>query len=292
VERYAFRRLDQLLLFPYRRDGDEMRLLRPAELAALPLTAAYLAEHEAALRGREGGRMDHDEWYAYVYPKSLGHHDLPKLGVAATVQRLEIAADLAGAIYFHNVRVNGILASETVSLPLLLVLLNSRLLDWVFRRGAADHANDYYAANKQFIAGLPIRVPAGTEASGLDSLGRSLHDLTAQVAAERGAFHRWLAATVGASPASLVRRREIAGYETQHAGAVVGALARMRATLSCDPREREIRELVEREHRRSVATLAPILHDLAAREREADERVYELYRLPAPMRGLVDAEYD
>ena len=53
--------------------------------------------------------MNHDGWYAFSRTQSLGLHDLPKLGVAATVSRLEIAADLDGAVYFHNVRVNGVL---------------------------------------------------------------------------------------------------------------------------------------------------------------------------------------
>ena len=109
VSRYAFEPLRGLLLFPYRRERGQMRLLTPNELAALPLSAAYLSEHEQELRDRESGKMNHATWYAFTYPKSLGAHDSPKLGVAATVRRLEVAADPDGTVYFHNVRVNGIL---------------------------------------------------------------------------------------------------------------------------------------------------------------------------------------
>ena len=57
VDRYAFRRLRHLLLFPYRRDGAAMRLLATEELEALPLTAAYLrARGDAAWpRARKDG---------------------------------------------------------------------------------------------------------------------------------------------------------------------------------------------------------------------------------------------
>lgn len=183
-----------------------MRLLSRDELNHFSRTWAYLEEHEARLRAREGGRMDHDRWYAFGRTQNLGLHDSPKLGVAATVKRLEIAADLEGAVYFHNVRVNGILGLERgLSLETLLLLLNSRLLDWIFRRGAADHANDYYAANKQFIAGLPIRIPSASQAGEIDALGRRLHDLAASAADERGAFLRWLASTTGAPRAALLR---------------------------------------------------------------------------------------
>jgi hypothetical protein len=124
VSRYAFEPLGNVLLFPYRRERGEMRLLTPDELAGLPLSEGYLREHEEELRGREGGRMDHEGWYAFGRTQSLGAHDLAKLGVAATVQRLEVAADPNGVIYFHNVRVNGIhLRPDGPSIWTLLVPL-------------------------------------------------------------------------------------------------------------------------------------------------------------------------
>jgi hypothetical protein len=293
VERYAFRPLTSLLLFPYVRDGDTMRLVLQDELRAVPRTYAYLTDHEPLLRGRERGRMDHDGWYGYVYPKSLGAHDSPKLGVAATVRRLEIAADLEGAVYFHNVRVNGILPrADGPTLPALLVLLNSRLLDWIFRRGAAPHANDYYAANRQFIAGLPIASSEGSDARRLDELGRSLHDLAASIASERQGFTTWLRATLEPRPGEgLPGQRVLEQYERATADELVRALGAGHARLGVDPRERATRELVEREHRASVSRLLPLLEDLARAEAAADDAVYELYGMPARMRTRIDSEY-
>ena len=157
VERYALRTLNSLLLFPYRREKGEMRLVGEEELQALPLTWEYLCASEVELRRRERGKMDHDGWWAFGRRQSLGLHDQPKLGVAATVKRLEVAADPAGAAYFHNVRVNGILPRDDgPSLPVLTAVLNSRAIDFAFRRGAAPLQNDFYTANKQFIAWLPV----------------------------------------------------------------------------------------------------------------------------------------
>jgi hypothetical protein len=86
-----------------------MRPLAQDELAVLPLSDGYSREHESQLRSRERGTMAHVGWYAFSRTQSLGAHDLPKLGVAATIRRLEVAADPDGAVYFHNVRVKGIL---------------------------------------------------------------------------------------------------------------------------------------------------------------------------------------
>lgn len=292
AERYAFRSLPTMLLFPYVRDGDAMRLLREDELSTLPLTDAYLREHEADLRARERGRMDHDGWYGYVYPKSLDAHARAKLGVPRLCDRLRAAVDPAGGIYLDNVDVNGILVKDQGPLPdLLALLLNSRLLDWVFRRGSVPFQNEYWSANKQFIAGLPIKVPgSGAEEAELGELGRRLHLHAASAAGERGAFLRWLAATVGVSYAAVLRRPALASYEWATAAEVVAALSRMRPPV--DPRERATRELIEREHATSVDTLRAALRELVEAERKADDLVYDLYELPARMRELVDAEYE
>ncbi|MCO5316310.1 MAG: hypothetical protein M9938_09145 [Solirubrobacterales bacterium] len=128
IDRWAIRPLGDLLIFPYRRgENEQMRLLTPEELAALPLTAAYLGEHEEKLRGRESKKMDHDSWYGYVYPKSLGLHDKPKLGVPRLCDRLH-AVDQDGTVYLDNVDVNGILTTATgPGLWVLAAILNSRL---------------------------------------------------------------------------------------------------------------------------------------------------------------------
>jgi len=66
VERYAFKPLRSLLLFPYRRDaGGTMRLLEQAEMEQFPLTWAYLQSAEAVLRVRERGKMDVERWWAF-----------------------------------------------------------------------------------------------------------------------------------------------------------------------------------------------------------------------------------
>lgn len=293
VEPYAFLPLRSLLLFPYKRDGASTRLLTAAELGALERTATYLREHEQRLRARERARMDNDAWYAFGRTQSLGHHDLPKLGVAATVQRLEVAGDLDGGVYFHNVRVNGILGRDGgPSLSSLLVLLNSKLLDWIFRRGSVDHANDYFAANKQFIEGLPIRLPAGNAARDLGLLGMRLHADSASLTSERRGFLDWLEETLGASQRGLPGLRVLQRYETLTSEEVVARLARGRTQLAVDPRERDVRNLIEREHRSSVERLLPLAQRLEEGRTEADERVFELYRIPATMRALVDAEYE
>ncbi|HEV2772140.1 MAG TPA: N-6 DNA methylase [Thermoleophilaceae bacterium] len=293
VDRYAFGRLGSVLLFPYRREGEAMRLLNPEEISSLPLTAAYLREHEEALRGRERGKMDHDGWYGYVYPKSLGVHDRPKLGVAATVRRLEVAADPEGAVYFHNVRVNGVLVDfEGPSIWTLLTLLNSRVLDWFFRRGAVDHAHGYYAANKQFIAPLPIRRPSGQEGDRYEALGRRLHALSKHTVTERAGFLDWLDDALGTHVRRLPGATALGRHEDLELPQLLAILRRSSTRFSRDPDTRAFRDRLAEEHLRSSDRLLEHRSSLVAAESEADQAVADLYELSTAERALVDRDYE
>ncbi|MGH2744115.1 MAG: Eco57I restriction-modification methylase domain-containing protein [Thermoleophilaceae bacterium] len=291
VERYAFRPLGNFLLFPYRRDRGQMRLLTPDELAALPLTAAYLDRHETELRARERGRMDRDGWYAFGRTQSLGAHDSPKLGVAATVKHLEVAADPDGAVYFHNVRVNGILIDpKGPSIWTLLVLLNSRLVDWIFRRGAAEHANGYYAANKQFIAPLPIRLPAATERDRFEQLGQELHRQSKELTEERRGFLGWLSQAIGARPAELQGSTVVTTYDEHSAAKLLAILKRNQTQLTRDVSSRAFGEELARELEPSIDRIRALRRSIAADETAADDSVFELYGLTAAQRALIEAE--
>lgn len=291
VDRYAFRPLDSLLLFPYERVDDGMRLLSERRLVEYPLTHAYLTEHEEELRGREGGRLDHAGWYAFGRTQSLALHDLPKLGVAATVRRLEIAADPAGEVYFHNVRVNGILpSSHGPSLWALLTLLNSQLLDYVFRRGAAEHANDHFAANKQFIAPLPIRVPQSDQAEEIESLGRRLHELSVDLGGERRGFLDWVAGALEARLREVSGHTKLVRYDELTTDELLALLQRDRGVREAAS-TRAFRDRLIEEHRQSVERVADLRSSIASAEASADDLVFDLYGLTTEQRELVASEY-
>lgn len=287
VERYAFLPLDKLLLFPYRDgallDGDTIK-------CEAPETWAYLREHERILRARENDRMDVEGWYGYVYPKNLTLHDLPKLGVAATVRRLELAADATGDVYFHNVRVNGILLDdEAPSLWYVLGLLNSRLLDFVFRRGAARHANGYYAANKQYIAPLPIRVSSEAKVAEIASRAERLAALAAATTKERHGFRTWLASelrTIRPLPEIFER------YESVKLDVLLSALRAQRRHYEHDPSTRSFRERLEREVETSRSRLEQPLAEGRTLDDQIDAAVYDVYELTDAQRSLVEAEYE
>jgi len=289
VDRYALRTLRSLLLFPYGRRDGRMRLLTEEELRALPRTWDYLREHETTLRARERGKMDRDGWWAYVYPKSLDLHDRPKLGVAATVQHLEVAADPEGAAYFHNVRVNGILPREDgPSLAALTALLNARAVDFAFRRGAAPLQNGFFTANKQFISWLPV--PADLPAE-LDAAGERLHELAAGTEAERTGFLDWLASIAGARLRELSGWTKLTAYAETGLDGVLAVLDANASRLRIDPRARAERERIAAELGGSAARVQQLHVELERLERDVDAAVYDAYGLTETQRQRIEIEF-
>ncbi|MBI2865790.1 MAG: N-6 DNA methylase [Chloroflexi bacterium] len=151
---------NHLLLFPYKVSQSTATLLTPEKLAATyPNCWRYLLDNRRTLEDREGGKMHHEGWYAYVYPKNLVLHDLPKLAIPRLVHRLEAIYDRKGEFYLDNVDVGGLLLKEQdeASYLFILGLLNSHLLDFYFRHVSAPFRGGFRSANRQFLEPLPIR---------------------------------------------------------------------------------------------------------------------------------------
>lgn len=290
VGRYAFELQGRLLLFPYRPDSDRgMAAVTEEELSALPLTQSYLQEHEVLLRGRERGRMDSDGWWAYVYPKSLAAHQHPKLGVPRLCERLRAAADPYGGIHLDNVDVNGILpATDVASLATLAAAINTKALDWVFRRYSVPFRGAYFSANKQFISHLPV---PHAEDSRLESLGRQLIAVAAAISDERRGFLVWLSDSIrlpltGLAGINTVRRFVDAAFQE-----LLAAVQQNDVGSPSDLRSRAFVDALRAEWNAATARIAEHRATFAPLEAEAETLVYDLFHLTHKQRALIDAEY-
>ena len=188
VDRFTVQPDRQLLLFPYHVVDEIAELIAADDFAQrYPLCWKYLVSNRELLEGRERGKMRHDKWYAYVYPKNLALHDRRKLAIPRLVDRLEVFFDSEGSYYLDNVDVGGVLLKDSSEESYLYVLgvLNSSLINWYFQRLSAPFRGGYRTANRQFIEPLPIR--------GVDtSSERQLHDAIVTKARRMIALHERL----------------------------------------------------------------------------------------------------
>ncbi|MBI5000851.1 MAG: N-6 DNA methylase [Euryarchaeota archaeon] len=129
-----------------------------------PRTWSYLKENYEVLRNREKGKMRHDGWYGYVYPKSIPLFAKKKILTPSIALSASYTLDQYGQLYFVGSGGGGgggygiILADECkLSYEYVLGLLNSKLLDMYLKRISSSFRGGYYAYNRQYIEQLPIR---------------------------------------------------------------------------------------------------------------------------------------
>ncbi len=156
AKRFIAPSTDTYILFPYAVDASGATLLTAAQMETRYLRAwSYLLRFEVELRAREGGdKFDDERWYRFGRDQNLDKQEIRKLVVAQTVPGMRVCYDQAGEYYLNNVRVNGIVPKRAGGF--LLGVLNSPVVDLLFRWRGKPKANDYYEANKQFIAPLPV----------------------------------------------------------------------------------------------------------------------------------------
>ncbi len=157
------------VLFPYdpKASAETGRTIRysSGEFAAeFPRAWSYLTENYQRLKDREKGKMDHDGWYGYVYPKSVSLFAQRKILTPSIASRASYTLDDKGELYFVGSGGGGgggygiILKQDCpLSYEYILGLLNSRTLDHFLKQISSSFRGGYYAYNRQYIEQLPIR---------------------------------------------------------------------------------------------------------------------------------------
>jgi hypothetical protein len=162
VNKYSIEWDGTLLLFPYKIDEGSAELMDRKILEdKYPNTWKYLLENKETLENRENGKMKGEKWYAYGRHQNLDKQEQRKLVIPRLVKELQAAFDSEGMFYLDNVDVNGISLknNSTSGYLTFMCLLNSRLLDFCFKKESVSYHSGYYSANRQFIENLPIVLP-------------------------------------------------------------------------------------------------------------------------------------
>ena len=118
--------------------------------------------NEKALRGRESGKADNDQWYGYIYRKNLTLFETPKLIVQVISLKGRYAYD-KNDIYFTGggngpyYGVRWVNENNPHSLHYLQGLLTSKLLDAYLHSISSPFRGGYWSYGKRFIEQIPIR---------------------------------------------------------------------------------------------------------------------------------------
>lgn len=158
IKRYTLATPTRYVLVPYEIVEGRASLIFPKTFRSkYPLCWNYLSQNKAALKDRERGRMDHEHWYGYIYPKNLNLFSTAKIVTPDIASRASFALDSDGSHSF--VTGYGIILNPTVNYDLrfILGLLNSKALDFYLRQISTRLRGGFYRYFTQFLKQLPIR---------------------------------------------------------------------------------------------------------------------------------------
>ena len=151
---------NRLILFPYApHSKGNITLIPPATFRRqYPLTWAYLEKNREYLENRENGRMKHDKWYGYIYPKALEVMPVRKLFTPDLAPTSAFSYDSTGNIFFTGGAAGGygIIPQPKKRAEFLLGLLNSRTVDFFHHIVATQMRGGWYSYESRFIRNLPI----------------------------------------------------------------------------------------------------------------------------------------
>jgi len=219
MRRYRIADVTKSILFPYRLVNGKAELLTPAELARLyPEVWRYLLANRGRLESRENGKWKHQRWYAFGRSQNLSQMEQPKIMTPSIASRASFSLDRSGHYYFVGSGGGGgggygitLRSGAGLAYEYVLGLLNSRLLDFYLRRASTPFRGGYYAYNRQYIEGLPIRT-----IDFADPADVARHDRLVALVERMLALHEELAAARASAPARVVLlERQIAATDAE-----------------------------------------------------------------------------
>ena len=158
IKAYSIQPSGKVVLMPYRIVSGGAKLIPWKEVATQwPEASAYLEQNRAYLSKREDGRFRGPTWYEFGRNQNIDLMLLPKLLVPDIADRTAFAFDAKGEFAFTSGYGITFKAGVKESPKYLLGLLNSRLLNWFWKRVSTPLRGGFYRYFTQFIEHLPIR---------------------------------------------------------------------------------------------------------------------------------------
>jgi hypothetical protein len=150
IKKYDTLESSSYVIFPYYIRDNSAELISETDLInKYPKCYSYLKENESKLRGRENGKMNHDKWYSYVYPKNLVISNFQKLVSPDITLGLNITYD-DGDFCLKN-GAYGIQVKREDLFYTIYAVLNSSLLWFYLSSSGNVLRGNYFRFNTKYI---------------------------------------------------------------------------------------------------------------------------------------------
>lgn len=157
IRRYRLEENTEIVIYPYRSRNGKTEVLTESELKMYPATWEYLRTRRSDLKGRSYFDSSSKQWFELWCQRDLNLLETRKIVVSELAESNRFA--LADESQFYGDTVCGITLGERTqeSLEYVLGLLNSRLIQFYYKRTTVPKANGFYIYKTMFLKNIPIR---------------------------------------------------------------------------------------------------------------------------------------
>lgn len=158
VHRYQNPVPKNYVIFPYHENKGKMELMAPNYIKKeFPMGWKYLLNNRQELENREKGRMKHENFYAYIYPKNLNLYHLPKVMTPEIALGGQMTYDSSGVA--HTTKVYSFVFKKGLQedLKYWLGLLNSKVLWFFLSNTGYVLRGGYFTFKTNYLTPFPIR---------------------------------------------------------------------------------------------------------------------------------------
>ena len=156
IRRFALERITEAVIYAYRTDGDRTVPILEEELKKHQHLWQYLVQNKGKLAGRGYFEASTKQWYELWCQRDIRQLSARKIVVAELAETSRFC--IAGEEHFYGDTVCGITLRDDVSedLRFVLALLNSKLMEFVFKKTAVPKANGFFIYKTMFLKNLPL----------------------------------------------------------------------------------------------------------------------------------------
>jgi len=148
-----------VVLFPYLIKENKASLMSQEYIKEhFPLGWQYLLDNRIELENRERGKMQHENFYAYIYPKNLVEFDAIKIITPEIAIKPQLTLDSEGICY-HTTKVYSFVFKENIveKQAFWLGILNSKLLWFFLNSTGYILRGGYFTFKTEYLKPFPIK---------------------------------------------------------------------------------------------------------------------------------------
>lgn len=158
VHRYENPSPENYVIFPYMVSGTKANLMTVKHIKEnLPLAWQYLVRNKKELENREKGKMKHEKFYAYIYPKNLALFHLPKIMTPEIALGGQMSFDDKGVA--HTTKVYSFIFKKEIeeNFKYWLGLLNSKILWFFLSNTGYALRGGYFTFKTNYLKPFPVK---------------------------------------------------------------------------------------------------------------------------------------